>query len=258
MKARLGRLFTRILLGIVVVIYFCGGVVGQFNYPYGINDVLNTITASLGPSVESINGSFSSIQNSEQTILFPPAVMAMTQGNITSIVNSYRGWMSQVYAQPLSSAQVPSNSQFESVLHSGGNTTIPTITTMYQNAYGAGPISSSAAPPTVQQIVDMNDAHAISALSLATATDQSASNLITMANQIEDQSSVTAPGTADQVSAQAMALQIQSLSAQHQLLASQLRQEAGLLAQMTFDMKRSATDTHGMNNALQNLTTNNK
>jgi len=113
MKTRLGRLFTRALLGLVIVIYFCGSVVGQFNYPYGINDVLNTITGSLGPSVGSINGSFSSIQNTEQTIVFPPAVMAMTQGNIKSIVNSYRGWMAQVYTQPLSSAQVPSNSQFE-------------------------------------------------------------------------------------------------------------------------------------------------
>jgi hypothetical protein len=222
-------------------------------FPYGIDDIINTINGTLSPAISSTNGFFQSIQSTEQSVIFPPGAIFQTQSNITMIVNGYRGWMSQVYTQPLSSAQLSSTSQLESLLHSGSSTTTPAIANLYQSTYGAGPISSAAAPPTIQQIVDMSDAHAISGLSLATATDQSASNLIAMANQIEDQSSSTAPGTADQLTAQAMALQLQSLAAQHQLLASQLRQEAGILAQQTSDMKRSATSTQSMNNVLQNL-----
>jgi hypothetical protein len=50
-----------------------------------------------------------------------------------------------------------------------------------------------------------------------------------------------------------LALQLTSLAVQHQLLASELRQEAGHLAQETSAMKQAGTSTQNGNNILQNL-----
>jgi hypothetical protein len=220
----------------------------QFSFP---TDLFNTVT-SLGNSASGIQGTVGQMQTTQQTVVYPLSSVTQFQSFISTVVATYRSWMSQVYNLPLRSAQLGSPSSLELAIHSGSGTAPTTMFPTYVATYGT-PITTGTAATAAQQTTDMNDAIALDALSLATATDQGAANLISVANQLEDQSLITAPGTADMITAQAMALQLQSLATQHMLLASELRQEAGQLAARNADLKSLAVSSHNNSNLIQNL-----
>jgi hypothetical protein len=210
----------------------------QFSFP---TDLFNTVT-SLGNSASGIQGTVGQMQTTQQTVVYPLSSVTQFQSFISTVVATYRSWMSQL----------GSPSSLELAIHSGSGTAPTTMFPTYVATYGT-PITTGTAATAAQQTTDMNDAIALDALSLATATDQGAANLISVANQLEDQSLITAPGTADMITAQAMASQLQSLATQHMLLASELRQEAGQLAARNADLKSLAVSSHNNSNLIQNL-----
>lgn len=215
-----------------------------------LGDLLNTVS-QLGSTLSSTQGIDSQIQNIQQNVAFPLSSIQSYESVINTIRNTYRPWMTQVNSQPLSSAQLATSASLESQMRSSVATQPGSLTANYQATYG--PPVSTGLPPTLQQASDMNDANALDAISLATATDQGSATLISLANQLEDQTATTAPGTADMIAAQAMALQLESLAAQHKLLASELRQEASLLGTQNATQKMHAVHTQTSTSAIQNF-----
>ena len=100
-------------------------------------------------------------------------------------------------------------------------------------------------------MVDMQDALAKDALAQSMAADQASTALLGMANQIENETSTTAPGTADILAATARAAELQSLASQHRLIASMLREEAAHLAAVNGLKKLTVQQTQQMNTNLQ-------
>jgi hypothetical protein len=253
--SRLKQLSARLLLGTIplLALLLLGPRTPAYADPFvdAFSAIFSTVT-TLGNYCTSIQGASQSILNLRMSTIYPIAVIQQHQQYINTIINTYRPWMNQVFNQPVTSAQTPKALQLDSAIHSGTSTGTSNLLTPYHATYGT-PMSSHWAPPLTYQATDMNDAHTVDTLSLATSTDQSATTLISLANQLEDQSATTAAGTADMITAQGLALQLQSLAMQHNLLAADLRQEAAALAAMNTEVKNRVTNAQNINGVIPNL-----
>ena len=221
---------------------------------FDIFSILNsTISNKMGGPLTSMNSIASSLQKDEQTVLFPLKVINQTHTFVSTIIGSYRSWMSTVFTMQVGSAQLSSNQLLEAQQLGGLSGTIGTINGtitkingMYNSAFGALP-SATAAPTAHRQMMDMDDALAKDGLSQSVAGDTASASFVTMANGIESQSVSAAPGTASMLSASARTAELSSLANQHKLLAAMLREEAGGLAHDASMQKQAVMQAQQMN-----------
>jgi hypothetical protein len=253
---KLKRTVRRLAMGMVPVIVLLVTWPAIPARALGLTDIFgalfSTVSDNLGVSTSAIQGVASDVQNFKQNTLYPLNSLTQYRSFISTVKGTYRPWMSNVYSQGISSTRLSAPTSLDSLLRTSNGTGTSTFVPNYQATYGT-PIPEGGSSPLVRQATDMNDAQAIDALSLATSTDQGAANLMVLAQQLEDQSGTTAPGTAEMVSASAMALQLQSLATQHKLLASELRQEASALALANTQVKANANSSVNNSNVVPNL-----
>ncbi|MGB8481897.1 MAG: hypothetical protein WCE63_24115 [Acidobacteriaceae bacterium] len=224
-------------------------------FSFNIFSVIDsTIGADIGGALTAMTSIQSSLRQDQQTLLFPVALINQTHNYITTIMGSYRGWMSGVFTLPVNSAQLPSSQSLEHVFLGGSSSSIGSMNGLYNNSFGTLP-ASTAAPQAHRQMMDMDDALAKDALAQSVAADQATTGLIQIANEIETESATTAPGTADMLSATARAAELQSLASQHKLLASMLREEAANLAHYNGMRKQTVQQTQQLNSNLQGTIT---
>ncbi len=214
------------------------------------NAIDSTITGDIGGALTSVKSIQNTVMQDEQAVLFPVSLITQAHNYVTTIKGSYRGWMSSVFTLPVNSAQLPSSQNLERIFLSGNTTQASSLSSSYQTSFGAVP-AASAAPMPHRQMVDMQDALAKDALAQSMAADQASTALLGMANQIENETSTTAPGTADILAATARAAELQSLASQHRLIASMLREEAAHLAAVNGLKKLTVQQTQQMNTNLQ-------
>ena len=210
----------------------------------------STISSAIGGALNSINGIQSALQQEQQSLLFPVALINQSHRYINTIMTGYRGWMSGVFTLPVNSAELTDSKSLEQVFLSGSSRSLGNLDRLYSTSFGTLPVVT-AAPQPHRQMMDMDDALAKDALAQSVAADQATSGLLTIANQIEAASSTTAPGTADMLSATARAAELESLAGQHKLLASMLREEATDLAHSNGLVKQSVVQAQQMNINLQ-------
>jgi len=129
----------------------------------------------------------------------------------------------------------PDLNPFESAIY-GNNTTA--IAPQYNNLYG-NRISAPNVDSSVTGVSDMADAASNDALILAANSDNFATSLINLSQNIQSQAATAAPGTADMLAAQAGIAELHSRAIQHRLLASYLRMRATRLAGDTAAAKRA-------------------
>ena len=162
--------------------------------------------------------------------------------------------MGQVFNLRINSAQLPQNQSLENILLSNASGSIPNLAPLYSNSYGELP-DAMTSPLATRQMMDIDDANAKDAVAQSVASDQATANLISIAHMLEDESAVTAPGTADMVAASGRAAELQSLATQHRILASMLREEAGALAHRNAIRKQSVQQTQRFHSGVQGLMT---
>ncbi len=227
----------------------------------GLLDIFGAINSliggKIGGTLTSMNTIASAVQSDMQLVLFPVKLINQTQNYVTTIIGSYRGWMSTVFTMQTGSAQLSGTQLLELESLSGlqgpiGNVQgkVSNINTMLTKLNGAIP-SALAAPLAHRQVMDMDDALSKDVLSQSVMGDQSSANLVSMANMLETQSASAAPGTAPMLAASAKAAELSSMAAQHKLYAAMLRSEAGSLAHEMAAVKQSVAQTQQLN---QNLT----
>ena len=69
--------------------------------------ILGTITGPIGGALTEINQIRAEALKEEQQLLWPLALIRQTETYISTIKASYRGWMNNVFAMPISSASLP-------------------------------------------------------------------------------------------------------------------------------------------------------
>lgn len=210
----------------------------------------STIGSKIGGALTSITGIQNALRLDQQALLFPVSLINQSHNYISTIMTSYRGWMSGVFTLPVNSAQLPSSQNLERAFLGGSSASLGNMKGLYSTTFGPLPVAT-AAPQAHRQMMDMDDALAKDALAQSVAADQASSSLVQIANQIETESSTTAPGTSDMLSATARAAELESLASQHKLLASMLREQAASLAHHNGIRKQRVQQTQQMNTNLQ-------
>ena len=100
------------------------------------------------------------------------------------------------------------------------------------------------AHPIDRELVDIDDALARASLKSAKAADALSDRLVQAAEQIEDEGTRMAPGSAAYLAGAGIIASIQSQAMMQRMLAAELRQEAARLAHENVIRKRSAMFAH--------------
>lgn len=227
----------------------------------GIADILDifkqidsTIQNEIGAFLTDIRSLQTSIQQMDQQILWPKALLDQAHGFVNQVVGTYRGWMNQVYNIPIQSAQLPNPQRFEHLFMSGNANGIPQINMNYGATYATLPTAQQALS-AVRLTTDMTDAIAKDSLAQSIVSDQATGQMLHLADQIESQVSTAAPGTSPYFSATSLAATLQTQAFQLKLMSAMLREESTDLAHRNAILKQSVGDANQLKQSIEKALT---
>ena len=217
---------------------------GQF---LGVFDsIFSSIQSDMGSSLKAINQIKQQVNKLYQTTVWPLAAINQARGFVSNSINTYRNSMNQIFNTQFSSATLAGPQQFETLLHSRLSTQIPSLQASFTANYGAIP-QLNAASPQDRVMMDMDDALGQQNLKTTLIADQGGDIILQTANQMENQVSVSTPGSNPYLSAQAQVANLRCQAYMQKMLAAELRQEAGRVAHDNVLVKRRSTATGGIN-----------
>ncbi len=226
----------------------------------GVQDIislLTTITSTLQNGVGSVLSGIQSInttvRNFEQQVVWPLTLINQARAELSQVRAQFTSLAGQIQSIPTNSATLVNPLQLEQLLRSQRAGNLGQITAPYTQVYQPLPQANQA---TVAQrnLMDVDDAFALGALKTATASDQASQQMLNVADGLEQQAAVSAPGSASILTAQAQAANLQNQAMLQKLLAAELRQEAARLAHANALRKQSADANRDLrNNMLQIL-----
>jgi hypothetical protein len=225
----------------------------------GIGDILSlfhTITSTLQGPIGGALGEMRKLSaeanNFRQEIIWPLAVINQARGFISATRARYTGLMSQIEGIKNNSATLALPMQLESMFRGAQSGSIGQIPSLYTQVYQ--PVAlAGIAQPGQRNLMDIDDAMAMDSLKTSVVSDQTTQGMLTLADSLEQQAMIAAPGSASMVTAQARVADLVTQAQLAKMLAAQLRQEATKLAHQNATLKRSATTTQNLFNQIQQV-----
>ena len=225
----------------------------------GIGDIislLTTITSTLRNSIGLVLGRIQSINTTvrdfEQQVVWPVTVINQTRNEVLQVHAQFSSLAGQIQSIPTNSATLVNPKQLEALLRSRQAGTLNQISVSYLQVYRSLP-QPNQATPAQRNLIDVDDALALGALKTATASDQACQQMLTVADGLEQQVGISAPGSASILTAQAQAANLQNQAMLQRMLAAELRQEAARLAHANALRKQSAEANRIFRNNLQQI-----
>ena len=227
----------------------------------GLTDIITLLTTITGTIQNAIGGVLTGIQtlnttvNSfRQQIIWPVNALNQTRAFVGSTRVQYQGVMMQIQAIRTNSATLTNPTQLESLFRSAKAGNVAPLQASYTNVYASVP-SATDAKPVQRNLMDMDDALAMGSLKTAVISDQTTSGMLTLADSIDQQSAVAAPGSGPMLATEAQIASLESQAYLAKVLASELRQEAAKLAHENALLKQSAANTRNLQNQIQQVLT---
>jgi hypothetical protein len=217
-----------------------------------INAVLNVINGAIKNALNAIQSIQSSIRDYYQKVTWPVSLINQAKALVTQRVSQYRALMQNIFDLDLRSATLPNPQALEDIVRNRQTNDFANLVSSFRNTYGNLPTVTAASPPD-RTMMDMSDALALSTLKMLKATDAAADLTLQAANEIENEASHAAPGSAPFLTASATVASIQSQALTQKMLAAQLRQEAARLAHENALRKQGAVLTDDVKTQIQNL-----
>jgi hypothetical protein len=217
-----------------------------------IQSVLSVINGRIQTALNAINSVRNTIEKYYEETVWPVSLINQAKALVTQMIGQYRSLMQGVFNMNLSSATLPNPTALENVMRNHQTGDLAALTTSFGNAFGSVP-AATAANPADRTMMDMDDALAMDNLKTLKESDAADDLTLQAANNIEDQASQAAPGSAPFLTATAVAASIQSQALTQKMLAAELRQEAARLAHQNSLRKRGATITGDVNSQILNL-----
>ena len=217
-----------------------------------IATVLSTISNNLTRALGKINSTTIGNQRFQQDVLYPLALINSARGQITSMKATYRNFLRTLMAFNPHTATLPNTQALEVLIRNRQISDLGSLQSTFAAAFRPLP------PPNQMSIADramtdMDDAFAQDTLAAAKASDQAQDLLLQAADNIEDQTEISAPGSAPFLTAESVVAQIKSQAVIQKMYAALLREEAGQLAHGNAVLKRGASQSATVTNALQRL-----
>ena len=225
----------------------------------GVADIitlLTTITSTLqngiGQVLSGIQSINTTVRNLEQQVVWPVTLINQTKAEVAQVRSQFTSLAGQIQSIPTNSASLVNPKQLEAQLRSRQSGNLGQISASYTQVYQALP-QANQATATQRNLMDVDDALALGALKTATASDQASQQMLNVADGLEQQAALSAPGSASILTAQAQAANLQNQAMLQRMLAAELRQEAARLAHANALRKQSAEANRTLWNNLQQI-----
>lgn len=217
-----------------------------------IQAVLNAINGTIQTALNAIHSVRSTIQQLYEEDVWSASLIRRAKALVTQMIRQYRSLMQGIYSMNLKSARLAAPMALENVMRNRHTNDLSELTTSFGDTFGSVP-TATASSPADRTMMDMDDTLAMDSLKTLKESDAADDLALQAANNIEDQASQAAPGSAPFITATAVAASIQSEALTQKMLAAELRQEAARLAHQNALRKRGATITGEVNGQILNL-----
>jgi hypothetical protein len=217
----------------------------------GLTTISNTLSSVIGGGLNTILSVEKDISNFEQTVVWPQNLINQAQSLVQSIEGIFTQ-MESVMRIPVNSATLPATQQFEQNLLSGDPNQIAQTSAQYSAVYGTVP-DATAASPQVRDVVDMTDAAAQAAMKRAIEIDALADLELQAADQINQNISTAAPGSAPIIEAQADAWLVRANAYTQSATADLMRVRAVDLADASASVKNGAANSSAIQQQIYNI-----
>jgi hypothetical protein len=225
----------------------------------GVADIitlLTTITSTLrdgiGTALNGIHGIQNSVTQLRQQVVWPLAEINQAKSFAGQIRSQFSSLAGQIHQIETSSATLVNPSNLERLLRGAQPGSISQISASYTQVYSSVP-QANQATTAQRNLIDADDALAVSALKTAVIADGASEQMLRVADGIERQAGAAAPGTAAILTAQAQTANLQNQAMLQRMLAAELRQEAAGLAHANTLRKQSAQAANDLKNHMQQI-----
>ena len=217
-----------------------------------LNTIIGTLQSGIGQVLSGIQSINTTARNFEQQVVWPVTLINQTRAEVSQVRSQFTSLAGQIQSIPTNSATLVNPKQLEALLRSRQSGSLGQISASYTQVYQALP-QANQATGTQRNLMDVDDALALGALKTATASDQASQQMLSVADGLEQQAAVSAPGSASILTAQAQAANLQNQAMLQRMLAAELRQEAARLAHANTLRKQSADANRTLRNNLQQI-----
>jgi hypothetical protein len=216
-----------------------------------VESLMNTYVAA---PLKTINQAQQSIATYEQQIVYPIAAINQARNSVTQFESQF-GQITNMFKVNVSSATLPQSQNLESLLLSRNTASISTVSPQFQNVYGVV-MPQNTASPQLRNMTDMTDAQAQDAMKRAIQIDALADAELAEADQMGQQISAAAPGSAPILEAEADVWVVRANAYTQAALAELMRTRGIDIANQSKMSKLAAADSMGSNGLINGSLTN--
>jgi hypothetical protein len=216
-----------------------------------VESLMNTYVAA---PLKTINQAQQSIAEYEQQIVYPIAAINQARSSVTQFESQF-GQITNMFKVNVSSATLPQSQNLESLLLSRNTASISTVSPQFQNVYGVV-MPQNTASPQLRNMTDMTDAQAQDAMKRAIQIDALADAELAEADQMGQQISAAAPGSAPILEAEADVWVVRANAYTQAALAELMRTRGIDIANQSKMSKLAAADSMGSNGLINGSLTN--
>jgi hypothetical protein len=186
--------------------------------------------------------------------VYPIAAINQARNSVTQFENQF-SQLTNMFKVNVSSATLPQSQNLETLLLSRNAANISTVSPQFQNVYGVV-MPQNAASPQLRNMTDMTDAQAQDAMKRAIQIDALADAELAEADQMGQQISVAAPGSAPILEAEADVWVVRANAYTQAALAELLRTRGIDIANQSKMSKLAAADSTTRNGLINGSLTN--
>lgn len=208
---------------------------------------MNTYMAT---PLKDINTAEQTTMKYEQQVLYPIAAINQAKSTVTQFESKFTQMSNMFRTVNISSATLPQSQALETTLLSRNAGNIGTVSPQFQTVYGVV-MRQNAASPAVRNMTDLTDAQAQDAMKRAIQIDALADAELSEADQMGQQISNAAPGSAPILEAEADIWVVRANAYTQAALAELMRTRGIDIANQSKLSKLATTNNQG-NNSLIN------
>jgi hypothetical protein len=216
-----------------------------------MQSLMNTYIAA---PLRTINQYEQSTAKYEQEVMYPLTAINQAKTSVIQFENQF-SQVSGMFRVNVSSATLPQSQNLEALLLSRNAANVPTLSGQFQNVYGVV-MPQNAASPQMRTMTDMTDAQAQDAMKRAIEIDALADAELNEANQMGQQITQAAPGSAEILEAEADVWVVRANAYTQAALAELMRTRGIDLANQSKITKLATTDNTTNNGLINGALTN--
>lgn len=221
----------------------------------GLAKIQSLMQQFIAAPLKDINQVEQTTSKYEQEVMYPIAAINQAKGAVTQFESQYMQVSNMFRTLNVSSATLPQSQGLESLLLSRNPGNVASISSQFQTVYGVV-MPQNSASWSVRNMTDMTDAQAQDAMKRAVEIDALADDELNEADQMGQQISIAAPGSAPILEAEADVWVVRANAYTQAALAELMRTRGIDIANQSKTSKLATLDNTNNNGLINGALTN--